>query len=286
MAASSRSPRARALCSALREARIASGTGVRELGRMLGISNTMISLWENGHRVPNVEQVAMILAAVRVAPDERERILSLARNVEEPNWLTVGIEGLPQQLAGAIECERAASSIVEWIPLGVPGLLQTSDYARAVKRSDDLPEKDVELRVMVAAGRRDVITRVNDPVRFEALLSQATLSEPVGSPEVMADQLRHLNLLGSRANVTVRVVPQGIGWHPGWAGPFILFEFPDAPPVVHFEHYSSGAFVPTEHDVAAYRTALDRLRDLARSPEESADLIAKAAHEMEVRRDD
>src|SRR5437588_625161 len=124
MVASTRSPRARALCAALRDARQASGIGVRELGRLLGISDSNISLWENCHRIPNVETVAMILTAVRTSPEERERILDLARNVREPSWLTVGIEGIPPQLAGVVECERAASAIIEWIPMGIPGLLQ------------------------------------------------------------------------------------------------------------------------------------------------------------------
>ncbi|GDY33341.1 helix-turn-helix domain-containing protein [Gandjariella thermophila] len=270
------------MCAALREARQASGIGVRELGRLLGISDANISLWENCHRIPNVETVAMILTAVRVSPEERERILDLARNVREPNWLTVGIEGIPQQLAGVVECERAATSIVEWIPMGIPGLLQTSDYTRTIKESSGLPQEDIELRVMISAGRRDVITRVNNPVQFEALIDEAGLREQIGSPAIMVDQLRHLNAMGERPNVVIRVVPRGVGWHPGWVGPFILFEFPDSSPVVYFEHYSSGAFVPTEHDVAAYKKAINRLRGIARSPEESSALIAEIAHQMEA----
>src|SRR2546421_5266247 len=125
MGANHRSPRARALCAALREARTASGISQRELGRLLSITYTNISLWENGHRIPSVETVAMILAALRTSPEERERILVLARNVGEPSWLTVGIDGVPQQLTGTTECERAASRITQWSPAIVPGLLQT-----------------------------------------------------------------------------------------------------------------------------------------------------------------
>ncbi|MGI8306361.1 helix-turn-helix domain-containing protein [Saccharopolyspora hattusasensis] len=282
MPVSTRSPRARALCAALREARLASGIGVRELGRILGLSDTSISLWENGHRVPNVEQVAMILAAVRTSPEERERILSLARHVREPNWLTVGMEGIPQQLAGVVECERSAVSIIEWIPIGIPGLLQTSDYKRSIYQADDQPERDIELRVMVAAGRRDVLTRVNEPVRFDALIGEAALYEPIGSDPIMIDQLRHLAAMSERKNIRVQIVPQRIGWHPGWAGPFIMYEFPDASPVVYFEHYSSGAFIPNEHEVAAYHKSINKLKSIAMSPGESTDLISKIANDMEV----
>src|ERR1700759_2063492 len=62
-------PRARALSAAWRTARLARGVGQRELARMLSISHTDLSLWENCRRVPNAEQVAMILAALRVPPE-------------------------------------------------------------------------------------------------------------------------------------------------------------------------------------------------------------------------
>ncbi|GDY31508.1 hypothetical protein GTS_31410 [Gandjariella thermophila] len=86
---------------------------MRELDRLLSISPTEISHWENGHQTPKLETVAVILAAIRTSPEERERILDLARNESEPNWLTVGMNGIPQQLAGVVEHERAASRLTD-----------------------------------------------------------------------------------------------------------------------------------------------------------------------------
>ncbi|MDA3624202.1 helix-turn-helix transcriptional regulator [Saccharopolyspora sp. WRP15-2] len=282
MPATAGTPRARALSAALREARLANGMGSRELARHLELSHTQISHWENGHRVPNVETVAMILTALRISPRERERILDLARNVAEPNWLTVGMNGIPQQLAGVVECERSASSIVEWSPIVIPGLLQTSDYTRAIKVAAGLKQTDVELRVMLNVSRREVLTR-RDPVNFHALIGEAGLYEPIGPDGVVLDQLRHLAQMAARPNVVVQLMPQRIGWHPGWSGPFVFYEFPDTSPVVHFEHHSSGAFIPTEHDVAEYRKAVDWLRDIAMDEAESLALIEKAVLQWEER---
>ncbi|MCA1189790.1 MULTISPECIES: helix-turn-helix transcriptional regulator [unclassified Saccharopolyspora] len=282
MVATAGTPRARALSAALRDARETRGVGLRVLARQLEISHTQISHWETGHRVPGVEVVAMILAALRVSPGERERILDLARNLGEPSWLTVGISGIPQQLAGAIECERAASAIVEWSPMVVPGLLQIRDYSRAILEKVDLPAADFDTRVLVRAGRGDVLLR-HDPPRFEALISEAVVHEPVGSAHVMQAQLAHLVVMAAKSNVTIRVVPLRVGWHPGWSGPFVVYEFPAAPAVVHFEHYSSGAFVPVEHDVKEYRTASQRIRDVALGAADSLDYLAKALREWEVR---
>lgn len=279
MAATAGTPRARALSAALREARISSGIGVRALARQLELSHVQISNWETGSRVPNVETVAMILAAIRVSPAERERILDIARNVREPNWLTVGMNGIPQQLAGVVECERAAKSIVEWTPMAIPGLLQTTEYTRAIKETGGLPQTDIELRVMLSASRREVVTR-QDPVHFHALIGEAGLHEPIGSAGVMARQLGHLVEIGARPNVSVRIVPLGVGWHPGWAGPFILYEFPDTSPVVYFEHHSSGAFIPAEHDVVEYRKAVEWLRRIAMDEAESAEHLTRLSGEM------
>lgn len=274
-------PRARALASAVRELRIRSGISGRKISEQLGLSHGAVSHWETGRRIPNVEEVAAFLAVLGVVGTEKERILHLARNAAEPNWLTVGMPGIPQQLAGAWECERAASSIVEWTPMVIPGLLQTPDYVRAIATANRFTDQETESRVMVRNSRREVITRRSDPVTFEALICEVAVREVIGDADVMVEQLRWLGEMAKRKNVTVRVVPLGVGWHPGFAGPFILYDFPDAPPTIHFEHHSSGAFVPDADDVLAYRVAVDRLRELAMSPTASARLIAETAKEME-----
>lgn len=280
MPATAGTPRARALSAALRDARETSGVGLRELARRLHLPHTRISHWETGHRVPGVENVAMLLAALRVTPAERERILDIARNTREPSWLTVGPTGIPHQLAGAIECERAATSIVEWSLMGVPGLLQTADYTRTIIESLGLPEQELGTRIVVRSERGEVLRR-NDPANFEALISELVLREPVGTSEIMNAQLNHLVQVGQQSNITIRVVPLRTGWHPGWLGPFVLYEFADAPDVVHFEHYSSGAFIPDEYDVGQYRKAVARIRNLALSQAESLDYIAKLREQRE-----
>lgn len=196
--------------------------------------------------------------------------------MHEPNWLTVGLNGIPQQLAGAVECERAATAIAEWAPMLVPGLLQTLDYNRSMKKASGLSEADTELRVMLSASRREVITRRSDPVSFNAFIGEAALFEPIGTAEVMVEQLDQLVEFASRDNIAVRMVPLRTGWHPGLLGPFVLYEFDDITPVVHFEHYSSGAFIPAEHDVDEYRSAIQQIESLAMDERTSVEFIVEA----------
>ena len=274
------SPRVRALGAALRAVREEHGISNRELAVRLSIDQSHLSRIETGKKTPSTETTAMILAVLRTPPEERERILGLARNAREPNWLTVGTPGIPQQLAGAWECERAATAITEWHHNLVPGLLQTADYARAVTKEtllvdgDDDDVSTVESRVMVKTSRRSILTG-RSPVRFDALISESSLRDPIGSWEVMAEQLRHLITMGSAPNISIRIVPRDIGFHPGMAGPFVFYEFDDAPPVVHFEHHRSAAFNQDADDAKSYRNVVVALNGVAKSEQDSTEFIAQ-----------
>jgi hypothetical protein len=254
---------------------------VREVSRRLGISHSVISYWENSKRVPRLEDVASYLTAVGVTGNDREAILDLGRHADAQNWLTVGIPGISQQLAGTMECERAASAITDWSPHVITGLLQTSDYARAIIGGGSLPANEVEARVLVRMGRRDVITRSN-PVRMTAFVGEAALHEMIGGPQVMADQLRFLVKLGESDTISVQIVRSYQGWHPGLNGPFVLYDFDGAPSIVLLEHHRTGAFVTEPDDIAGYKSAVDRINRLAMSPADSLTLITRTADELEA----
>ncbi|MGI5995545.1 MAG: helix-turn-helix domain-containing protein [Saccharomonospora viridis] len=272
-------PRVRALSAALKQIRTDKGVGQRELARMLGIQHANISFWESGKRIPDVTDVAAILAKLDVTGPERERILDLARHATEPNWLTAGVPGMSPGLAGVLDCERTASTITDWSPLVLPGLLHTSDYARALL-SAGLPANEAEPRVMMRMARRDVLIR-SQPANMIALIHERALDEVMGSPTVQVDQLRHVLTMAERPNVTIQVVQSGQGWHPGMAGPFILFDFPGSPSIVHIEHHRSSAFLYDEADVQDYKAAAEAIRSVAMSPEESLELIAGTITKLE-----
>lgn len=275
MATANGSPRARALAAALRQARNDRGISARQLANKLSIDQALLSRIETGKRIADVETTARILGALGTASAECERILDIARHANEPNWLTTGVPGIPQQLAGAVASERDASVIMEWSPMIIPGLLQTNDYVRGVAQADGHPKHVVESRVMVRVSRREILTKRN-PVHYEVLVGDVALRQKIGSNVAMIDQLRYLiKFCAENSNVTLRVVPIRTGWHPGTAGPFVLYEFSDAPPYVHFEHYSSSAFVTDSDDVDAYRKALDMIGEYALSPSKSIDLMAQ-----------
>lgn len=267
----SQTPRARFLGAELRDARINAGIGVRQLAKMLGIDHAKVSRWENGKQIPKTEDVASVLQAIGVTGEIRTRLLELASQAEQPNWLAAGIPGVAAELSALMEFERTAEAIDGWYPYVLPGLLQTGDYARAIMGGRPMADTRVAMRI----SRSDILTRRN-PVKFTALVGEAALRQPIAEPEVMADQLRRLTEAAHHPNVTVQVVPTRTPWHPGLMGPFVVLRFPKARSIVHLEHHRASAFVFDNEDVEAYEELAVTLRqEVAMSPEESAELIAK-----------
>jgi transcriptional regulator with XRE-family HTH domain len=253
----------------------------RAMAQKLGVAHTTVQRWENGDGEVSVEDVAAYLAVLGVTGRQAEQILELARDRAETDWLVSGPPGISTQLAGVMECERTAQIVTMYQPLTVPGLLQTSRYARAIlSQNKKLSSAEIDTQVTFRMGRRDMITR-SEPVQLLALLGEPAIRGGIGGPAVMADQLRHLLDVGKRENVTIRVVSLAGEWNPGHAGQFVLYESTIEPKIAYFEHHRTGAFVVDEGDVEAMQAAADEICRVAMSPKDSMELIADALTVME-----
>lgn len=280
MAENTRRALLRELGAELQQARDAAGLSQRELARAAGISaHSRVSELESGKRLLTVSELERIFDSLKISAGDRERLLGLARSAEAPGQLYVGIPGVDRTLAQLIDHERVATRITDVAPLLIPGLLQTSDYARAIM--GDQP--DSELRVTLRAGRRDIITR-SKPVELIALIDSEALIRPVAPAKVLADQLRHVLDMAARDNVTVQVASStSPGYHPMLAGPFELIEFAKARPVVLLDHHRSSAFLYEPGDVAEFVEAAEQIRrEVAMTPKESVEVIADIVHGLET----
>ncbi|PKW18468.1 hypothetical protein A8926_6555 [Saccharopolyspora spinosa] len=227
--------------------------------------------------------MASILTAVGAGAAVRDRLVEMARNAAEPNWLLAGASGTRTELTALIEFERTATRILEVAPMLIPGLLQTSDYARTIMSG--LPAHELDTWVTMRVGRRDVLTRRN-PAQFDAIIAEHVLYQQIGGPSVMADQLRHIAKMAELPNVFIQIVPSSTQtWHLALEGAFILFEFPKASPIVNLEHFRSSVFLYDDGDIYDYAQAGDSLRQAAMSPADSLKLIARSAELMEEQSD-
>lgn len=277
MASTANTPRSRQLGAELREARKLAGLTTHQLGYQLGRSHTHISRWENGKLTPSEGDTGAVLGILGVTGGERDRLLDLARDAGDPNWIAPGIN---RQLAGLVDYERTARTITDVQPLLMPGLLQTADYARSIMVGAGATQGEADQRAKYRVGRREVLTK-RSAARYVAFIGEYALKHPPCDRDTMSDQLRQLDELTALDNVTIRILPMDHMYHPALEGPFVLIEFTRQDPVVHLEHYRSSATITDAGDIQDYQSAADSLRSVAMSPEASSELIAKFANEME-----
>lgn len=272
--------RASALGAELLAARKAAGLTQQQLADRLGVTRPTISRYEDGVRFPDPPTVDRICEALGLDEQATAELMERARGGEHGPWLAITMREQQRQLEELLARERQAVRIVNVAPLLIPGLLQTSDYARAIMVRARVPAHQVDTRVAVRVGRREALTR-RDPAELLALIDESVLRRLIGGPQVMADQLRHLLKMAEMPNVDLRVVPGDSDWHEGLEGPFVLDTLADGSAVVHLETRASGLFLDEPEHVAPYREAAEVVLREAMSAAESAELIAREAERIE-----
>ncbi len=140
----------------LRRTRAAAGLSQDQLGQRVGYSAAQVGKVETGDRAPSVDFAQNCDQALPDAGGLFGRTYELARRWDGgyPSWFT-----------GWLEAERRAASLCWWEPLLVPGLLQTSDYARALFVAWRSADSDDEIDQLVAGRmeRQSIFERPKPP---------------------------------------------------------------------------------------------------------------------------
>jgi hypothetical protein len=247
----------------------------------LGWSETKVSRLLTGRQAPIKEaDVASLLTLCGVKGEEKDRLLDLAREYDQRNWLQQHIPSLPEQLRTLIQHENQATQLTVFDAVRIPGLLQTEDYARSlIERVITVPPSEVESRVRARMIRQTLFGQDRHP-DFVFYIHELALRLPVGGREVMSVQLHQLLQLGVRRYITIRVIPLSYGAYPATDNSCRLVEFDEMKPVVYVDEQTAGSFFEDAAAVAAYRKIFGALADCSLSEGESGDLIAALAVEL------
>jgi hypothetical protein len=112
--------------------------------------------------------------------------------------------------AELIKARQTAEELHYFNILGIPGLLHTEDYSRAVTQPTQfVPMTATELQLFVELRLKQqwhILGRPKPP-RLDVLLDESLLHRHVGGIEVMREQLLHLIKLAQLPHITVRVLP-------------------------------------------------------------------------------
>jgi hypothetical protein len=276
--------RRRIVGAQLRRLREASRVTRREAAASIGIGESKLGRVEVGRVGLDEDEVKQLLELYGIhEPDERDALLTLAREANRPGWLQEFSGAMPAWFRPYVDLEEAAQVIRTYEVQFVPGLLQTEDYARAVITQDrtELPDEEVARRVALRLRRQRILTARN-PVRLWAVIDEAALWRPIGGSEVARAQLRALLDAARLQHITVQVMPFHVGGHAGEAGAFTILRFPEPElhDIAYVEQLTGAMYLERDDDIDAYGAAMERLCVQSASPEESMDLISKIIREI------
>jgi transcriptional regulator with XRE-family HTH domain len=201
----------RRLAAELRRLREHAGLTGEEVSQRLGWSGSKLSRIEL-HRI-GVKQpdLRKLLALYGVDDSYRDELLALARESGKKGRLVRATGGFPQ-VAGYVSAEAEAESVWNWEPQVIPGLLQTGDYAHAVRQPwlemFPGPPSEIDRWVETRLLRQQVLTR-DPPLQLSAVIDESVLRRSFGGRTVMSQQLEHLAASSELPNVEVRIYPLG-----------------------------------------------------------------------------
>ncbi len=276
----------RRLAAELRRLREHAGLTGEEVSQRLGWSGSKLSRIEL-HRI-GVKQADLrrLLALYGVDESYRDELLALARESKQ--------RGLPQKAAARFPvatyafAEAEAESVWNWEPQVVPGLLQTPEYARAVRelwhRMFPSPPAEIDRWVEVRLLRQQVLKR-DPPLQLSVVIDESVLRRRFGDEAVMRQQLEHLLDAAELPNVGVQICPLDRDRPSLPIGAFSYMQFPqvhDVPlhDIVSIENLEGNYDLEDENETFKYRVAFEYLVAESLDPAASRALIASTAHAL------
>jgi transcriptional regulator with XRE-family HTH domain len=262
----------------LRKLREARHISLEDAGRQIRASHSKMSRLELGRVGFKDRDLTDLLALYGVTGRaEIEALRALAKRANAQGWWHDYSDVLAGWFEAYVGLEEAASRIRAYELQFVPGLLQTPEYARAVTLlgHGGADGAEIDRRVSLRMARQALLDSPRAP-HLWVVLDEAVLRRPVGRPDVMRGQLRHLLACAQRPGITLQVLPFGVGGHAAAGGPFSILRFaePDLPDIVYLEQLTSALYLDRRDAVEHYIEVMDRLCVSALPAQESMEMIA------------
>lgn len=255
----------------LRKAAGLSGTRTAELSEA---SQAKISRIETGRVVADPEFVDQLCRLYKASAAERRELVAMAKDVQAGNRRLVlrrDTAGVQAQIG---RIQKQSALVRTFAPSGLPGLLQTPPYIRAVfhasaRRNLEGVEAGIAQRVRNQAILDDETTHR----RFVMLMPEGSLGWALLPPAAMADQIDHIAAATHRRNVQVGIIPWGA---PSPVLPLHSWELYDARLVIAGSTHAT-AQLTEPGDVNAYVKLTDQLQELAVYGDKARAILTKVA---------
>lgn len=286
MASAEQSPTAvrKALGGRLRSIREDHEMTVAQVAKASKLGPSTITKIERAQMVPSMKTARALIGAYDVDENERDLLLSMAHEAAvRKEWWEKRSAGIPEKFDVYLGLEALASVIEAYENAVVHGLLQTSDYARALLKGTrpDLPGRNIEQRVETRTRRQEILTRkAPAPLDLWCITDESVLRRQIGTPEVMHAQLEHLVEMSELPNVHILVIPSSMGAHPSMDGPYSILHFGAGEnQVVYTEGQAGNLYLEREDDLRRCQMTMRLTVAACPGPDASLELLKQISEE-------
>jgi hypothetical protein len=271
----------RRLARRLTELRRASGHTANHVCDLLDWGRGKVGRFEANHwKRPEMSDIRDLLRVYGVDDEERAELEALAMKARVKPWWRDYSDTFENEFPGF---ENDAAQIRVYLPLLVPGLLQTRDYAEAVLRVAPKPPIWRERATEARMRRQQILDRTDGTApKLVAVITEASLMYRWGTKSERREQIDHLVQLTTHPNVDLRIQRFADGPHRGLWSMIDIFDFDDdEPSVVYLESDIAIQEVTANHEVMAYVEGFSRSRDSALEPADTTQYLKYLADQLE-----
>lgn len=250
-----------------------SGITARELAKREGWHESKASRIEHGHSSPSPDDIKAYCNHCS-ANEQLSDLLATLHNIDNAymeyrRMLSSGVTRGQQLYA---KLEASAKLIRNYDPQIIPGLLQTSDYARAMLRTVidfyELPD-DLDRGVIKRMDRQRVLYEREH--RFHYIVSEKSLYTTVGGSDVMTGQLDRLYSIIGMPRLTFGIVPMSADAKVVVEN-FVMFD----DKLVRVEGHTAELTITQPREIALYGRAFDMLAGQSVTGDAARTLIRRA----------
>ncbi|MCS7478193.1 helix-turn-helix domain-containing protein [Umezawaea endophytica] len=269
----------RELGAELKAARRRAGLRGTRVTAELDWSTAKLSKLEKGWRGTSEWEIGVLLGKCGTDKPTRDRIMRLMREHHTGHFLRSHSDEPADVLLSLNLHERLATSLTCYEPLGIPALLQSEDYARALLFSATHPPVTVEPAVRRRMDRQGVLS--GDHVDgFAFYIHEAALHLWVGDRATMSGQAERLVHLSTHSKLTFRVIPTSAGNHPALHHASTVLTFRNGlKPLAYGQSDVNTAFVEDEQAIKSHLAKHVALSALALDSTESRKVLTEWAND-------
>jgi len=271
----------RRLARRLTELRRASGHTANHVCDLLDWGRGKVGRFEANHwKRPEMSDIRDLLRVYGVDSAARDELEELAMRARARPWWRDYPDIFENEFPGF---ESDAVRIRVFMPLVLPGLLQTREYMEALWRTGSRPPAWQRQALEARLRRQQILNRDDDTVpKLMAVITEASLMYRWGAKADRLQQIEHLMDAGRRANIELRIQRFRDGPPRGVHSMVNIFDLPDEEPsLVYVENDVTIEEVSKPDEVANYVHDFARASDGSLVPADTMAYLKELAEQLE-----